>query len=215
MLQTPQKSVVLKKINLINLGVNGMKRKFLLSLILTAAATNIFAMEIHGGKLLSHKEFIPTNMKIEYKKTTFNPTLLAKLKSQADLPNMNQYVNIYARITSLSGNLDDAEPIVSANTDNKVFIHNGTSSSQIYNIENTTCILYIDSGSCSRSVDEILLDPYDGYYNDSMNPSIISVIPTGISKLRVQTTIAVTTSGVVTSTSDEAYLSIDNNKRKK
>ena len=114
-----------------------MKRN-LLPVLLLIAAGNTYALQIEGGKLLRHHEFIAPNTKLTFKqsKTTSQTILKTKMGVLPGIdPAVNPTVNIMNSLADINvGGGFQGGTIIQGSEYNYLAIYNSSAESKYYNI---------------------------------------------------------------------------------
>lgn len=162
-----------------------MKRSSLLILsLISLISTNVFAIPHENGKLLSHKEWGATNIKVTFKEKKPDQNRLAMLTSKTLMPkpaSFNQLIDASSKI--VDAEIKPVGNITTLAAENSLFIYNSSPTPQSYTIRHETCQLKLsDDGNsakfppCNYTSDMIWIDT-DSYYSTLGNAVINWVAP--------------------------------------
>lgn len=169
-----------------------MKGKLLLGLALTSMiSASAFAMEIHNGKLLKHKEWTTGNL-IGTSAKKFSKAEVLKFKENLKLngvaisDHMTMSYSMANATTGVAGERADVNGVQFA------FLLNDSEGTQVYSVFNSICAATSDKTTeCMFYQDEIMLDA-QGYAFDLQQPSIQPIFnANGSYNTTVMTVIAV------------------------
>ena len=149
-----------------------MKRKSLLALPFVAMIScNIFAMEIHKGRLISHKESVPKDIKINFDSEN-SLDYFAASKHFIKLPDDDQRtvgVNVNARLSKTStvtGVMSNIKGVHGA------YIQNLSKENQVYIYMFDMCVMLDDKNlQCATSFDTFEIEP-QGYVAFFKKPTL-------------------------------------------
>lgn len=145
-----------------------MKKKVLFcSTLAVLFISNSFALDIHQGKVLSHKEWSTNNVKAIFKDVNSN-------KTSTNFSNENPPITIISEITSKiePTTATTSLPAIISSTQ-KLFVRNQTTSLQhySYSFEMCTWTEHHDQSQCAYYDDEFELQP-NGYAELNKKPEL-------------------------------------------
>lgn len=152
-----------------------MKRKFLFAFgLISLLSSQAFAMEIVGGKLISHEESTTGKDKAIFKELKMDASLTPKFKNRLTNQRLDQFIYTTTNASTVDPVQLHSYAYLSGN--HKFLLSNRSTSAQTYVIRLTVCENKMDRDSmqfdkCASTIDTVELEP-NGHLKNHMESSI-------------------------------------------